>query len=73
MTSPDFTCQNYMADKYGWTDIQSARVAMNEGRLHLAASQSNPNHLKRGAVMYGYFVSRWYRGFVDGTWMLFPD
>lgn len=21
------TCQNYMADKYGWTDIQSARVA----------------------------------------------
>lgn len=30
------------------------------------------NHLKRGAVMYGYFVSSGYRGFVDGTWMLFP-
>ena len=22
--------------------------------------------------MYGYFVSSGYRGFVDGTWMLFP-
>jgi len=22
--------------------------------------------------MYGYFVSSGYRGFVNGTWMLFP-
>lgn len=65
------TCQNYMADKYGWTDIQSARVARTRDGyiLQLPRATKSP---KRGAVMYGYFVSSGYRGFVDGTWMLFP-